>query len=309
MAGSLFNYAGLVLGAFSILATIYFALKYAERKEPRFYSVNESKIRISEDADEHIQITYKTQRVTRVSSTLIWFWNAGKRPIRREDVPTGQSLLVRLSEPDTDIEILDVAIRKASRDAINFAAAKYDSSNVKLDFDFLDFNDGAAIEIQHTGSRSTNVTVSGVILGASKGIRMVSRASLMPWLPVRFRRSRRSKVVRAIATAMLLAVFGGPALFVLRVTPGEITTSRDLVRAALEDHLTGDSVASVIQSVEASAKYRTLNKFGPYFFAALFTLNLLWGLAVLWRSPVAFPSVLLIDDTRRKDDTTERDNT
>jgi len=304
MTNIIINYAGLLLGILSILATIYFALKYAERKEPRFYSLNESKIAISKDTPADIQIMYKGQKVMRVSSTLIWFWNAGKRPINKEDIPAGQPLLVNLSEPERNIEILDVAIRKTSREAINFRVTKCDTSTVELNFDFLDHNDGAAIEIQHTGTLEATVTISGIILGASKGIEMMSkRSSLSDLVPGRhyYSQARRpSKIFRLFFTFIIIAILGGVSLFVLNVGKDDITTSRKLLRTALEKYLSGESVDSAIQAVVTSAKYQTINKVAPYIFVGFLILGFIAFLILYWRSPVAFPNALLIDEPIRK---------
>ncbi|HEV7377866.1 MAG TPA: hypothetical protein VGN95_24495, partial [Pyrinomonadaceae bacterium] len=303
-----------LLGILSILATIYFAVRYAERKEPRFFSLNERKIAISEDAPEDIQITYKGEKVTRVTSTLVWFWNNGKRPIKNDDLPTEQSLLIKLSDPDNKLEILDVSVRKISRESINFQATKKDSSTVGISFDFLDNNDGAAIEIQHTGARSTIVEISGVILGAAKGVRRMTRRTLLssPLLPIRHnyvRRSRPSKILRFIITLILVFVFGGLSLFFLRLGEGEITTSRELLHPALENHLPNDAIDPIIQRIEETAKYKTRNKVMPYLFGGSFILYLLISLIILWRSPVAFPNALLIDDTGKKDSETDTPTT
>jgi hypothetical protein len=175
MTTGLLNYIGLILGILSILVTVYFAIRYSERKEPRFISLNERKIAVSDDAPEEIQISYKGEKVDQVTSTNVWFWNEGKRPIKLEDIANDQPLLVKLADPNKAIEILDVSVRKSSRDAINFKAKKEDASTVRLEFEFLDYRDGAVVEVQHTGTRGTSVNVSGVILGAPKGIRGASR--------------------------------------------------------------------------------------------------------------------------------------
>lgn len=302
MSAGLLNYAGLLLGLLSILVTVYFAIRYAERKDPRFCSLNQRKIAVSEDAPEDIQISYKGQRVDRICSTLVWFWNSGKRPIKKEDIPHGQPLLIKLTDSDVNCEILDVSIRKTSRAVINFTAVKNDTSTVRLDFDFLDKSDGAAIEIQHTGTRSTSVEVSGVILGASKGVRGVSRPGMLEMLslialgPLHAQRSRPLRLLsRLVATLLMIAVvtFFGFLLFRAR---SEITTTRELLHIALGQTLKGDQLNSAVQSIEDTSRYKIVNVVFPYFFGFILLIDLIFGLTMMWRSPYAFPHALMIDD-------------
>ncbi|MCA1578337.1 MAG: hypothetical protein LC794_13350 [Acidobacteria bacterium] len=308
MSSGILNYIGLTLGILSILATVYFAVRYAERKEPRFISLNDRKIAVSDDAPEEIQIFYKGEKVEQVTSTLIWFWNEGKRPIKKEDLSRSQPLLIKLQSDETPIEILDVSVRKSSRDAIGFKAIKNSHSSVSVEFEFLDYRDGAVVEIQHTGTRQTSVEVVGVVLGSPKGIRRAARRKFawlpFPVLPLRYSysqsaKARPSKFSRLVMTIIFVGFFGGFGFFLLYYGSNDITTSPELVHAALRNYLTDDSLISATKAIEENAKYQTINTIAPYAMAGIILLNLFLGLAILWRSPFAFPNSLIIEDSSK----------
>jgi ABC-type transporter Mla subunit MlaD len=89
------NNVGVVLGVLGILFTVLFAIRYARRKDPRMYALTEQKVAISPDDPADIEIRYGGVNVDRISSTLLWFWNAGKEPIRGTDIPPAQPLVSR----------------------------------------------------------------------------------------------------------------------------------------------------------------------------------------------------------------------
>ena len=167
------NYLGLLLGILSIIATVYFAIRYAERKDPCLQVITDQKIWVDKEALRNIQIKYGDTLVNRVSMTTVWFWNHGKKPIRRDDVPLKQPLIIELDDSNSPVTILDVSVQKVSREAIDFSATKFSDSEVRIEFMFLDRGDGARVEVQHTGSRLTQARIRGVILGAPRGVRLV----------------------------------------------------------------------------------------------------------------------------------------
>ncbi len=298
---SILNYAGLIIGTLSIAATIYFAVRYAERKEPHVHALTVQKVGISPDAPQDIQIHYRGTKVDRISSTTLWFWNAGKKPIRETDIIASQPLVVHLTDPSGALEILDVNVRKVSRPAINFSAHKTAPSTIQLTFDFLDQRDGACVEIQHTGPRQTGTTVSGVILGAPRGVRVTESRGLRSLflLPLALsgrRGSRRSsRLALLVASTVLVVFFVGMAVLAFQVR-NDIETAAPQVREALRPHLSGNALDAAVRAVEANAKFKTANRVGAYFMIAVLLLNALAGLLMFWKSGYPFPASLLPDD-------------
>jgi len=300
MIQTMTNYAGAFLALLSIGATAYFARRYSEKKLPRFSSTTETRIATSKDAPDGISVSYKGQAVKRISSTLVWFWNAGRRPLKREDLPATQPLEIQLEDGDESREILDVVVRRVSRQAIGFAASKCGPSGVTVTFDFMDQNDGAAIEILHTGSVHTEAGFSGIILGAPKGLKRIRGRDLPRMFLLSYPRSTYAHHapplrVRVVASILITAVLAGLAGFLLALR-GDITTTQDLLSAHLGPFMADQQLDAAVSAVVLNSKYRTANAVSFYILNGILVANLVVCYLVMWRSPFPFPSSLALND-------------
>jgi hypothetical protein len=229
------NYAFGIIGVFGTLFGIYAYVKTREAKEPRCcYRTYRNITRLSPGDNPNIKLLYKTEEVNRVFTTYFWFWNGGKKPISKSDVPNNTDIQLALSDKVHNVQVLDCNVVKTSRDAINFAISKFDDNSITMSFDFLDYKDGATIEIQHSGGFDTKFAVNGIILGAPGGVstraisadeeeKKAEKAGKI--IPKRFARKstrRRSiEVVVAIA-ALALGCYG------LSLTGGDTDPSRSV---------------------------------------------------------------------------------
>lgn len=152
--------------------------KGLEKKEPRyFYRTYREIEKLSPEDDSNIQILYKSKNVDRVFTSYLWLWNKGKKAINASDIPPQSNLLLRLKDKQHNPNILDYRILKTSRDEVNFRITSASKNEFSVAFDFLDYNDGAVMEIQHTGSYDTEIETDGIILGVPDGIVVASRPS------------------------------------------------------------------------------------------------------------------------------------
>lgn len=164
--------AGILIG---VVVSFYTYFKSKESKEPCIYFQtfrDIDKIEGGED-EENIKVFYKSEEVDKVYTTYIWFWNKGKRPIHKGDIPAKSELKLSLVNEKNDLQILDYKIIKSSRDPINPSLQRIDNSRLKLDFEFLDFMDGWVMEVQHTGGQDVQVKFDGVILGNVDGAKVL----------------------------------------------------------------------------------------------------------------------------------------
>ena len=147
-------------------------------------------------ADE-VRILYGSEEVPRVSSTRIIFWNRGRQTIDRQDIRKDYPLEIVFHRYDLqpsmtndkstghekrlfeiacleDIRVLRSRVHKMSREHILFDVLDHTrdkslpENKVRITFDFLDQNDGADIEVLHTGDRDVQFNVQGVIRGVAE---------------------------------------------------------------------------------------------------------------------------------------------
>lgn len=101
--------------------------------------------------------------------SYVRFANLGKEPIRRDDIAAANVLRLIVAEKEDGLgRPLDVAIAAASRDVIRvgLGVRALDSpvTSVCVDFDFLDFEDGAVIRIL-TNGLPADIRMEGDIVG------------------------------------------------------------------------------------------------------------------------------------------------
>jgi hypothetical protein len=298
------NNIGIILGVLSIIATAFFAHRYSEKKSPKFMYKTLRKIQRSSDAPDDIEVYYKGHKVDGVQSTIVWFWNDGRKPIVRSDIPEIQPITIELNDSD-DIEILNVQILKKSRDVLACQTSKISNKVIQVGFEFLDHNDGFSLEILHTGKFSTDVIVSGTVLGAPQGIKCVNSGGNSAFLlmdlttPVRHRRER-SLSSKLAFTAFITVIFGGLSYFIFSMS-GEFTITREIVSKALTGYLSPEQLANAVEKIEEGAKYKVVGKFASYFMGSIFILNMLYGYWFIWGRRLPYPkSIANIDIKKAK---------
>jgi len=114
---------------------------------------------------DDIKVLYRDAEVPRLTSSTIWFWNAGKTTVRGEDIVRIDPLRFRFGG-----KVLNVGVEKVSREAIQITIETPDERRDTVDcgFDFLDPDDGAVLEVLHSGA-ATAPKCEGTIRGMPKG--------------------------------------------------------------------------------------------------------------------------------------------
>lgn len=89
-------------------------------------------------------------------------WNEGDAPIRREDILEK----VRL-RGGSGVRILEATIRQRTREVtgISLNTSSADSGELGIDWDILERNDGAALQVVYEGPVDATFGISGVVVG------------------------------------------------------------------------------------------------------------------------------------------------
>jgi hypothetical protein len=95
-----------------------------------------------------------------ITATQVAIWNAGRAPIRREDVLTPVSIHV-------DAPILEATLRKRTRAVTNLAVDTSDIRNgtVRLTWRILEGGDGGVVQLIYAGDVDRPISVDGTIVG------------------------------------------------------------------------------------------------------------------------------------------------
>ena len=166
---TLLSILGLLVGFIGILVSIIVSVRSRIRVEPYILFENIPELTKLSEANRKITVNYAERVVGQVTTTRVWFLNKGKRPLKRDDIPTNDPLSIEILNPkdvQTEVEILDFAVLKVSKQSSNFYLIPSQSKRtLKLDFDYVDSQEGVLFEIQHTGLTKCELKLNGVILG------------------------------------------------------------------------------------------------------------------------------------------------
>src|SRR5688572_6382101 len=101
------NFIFLLLSVISIILAFYFYKKAQREKRPVFARRTTRLVQPYLSSLKSLNIQYQGQDVKTLSLTKFSFWNAGKDPIRKEDIAPGDPLFIQAS---TNIIFYDVEI-------------------------------------------------------------------------------------------------------------------------------------------------------------------------------------------------------
>ncbi len=194
---------GIVLAIISLAAAYYFFVRGKRQKEP-VYAVRSGALispvqrdvidSVLEEAahEGQLEIFYNGQPVSDFASTRIAFWNQGREAMRHEDIAKHAPLVISAIDQTS---ILSAKII-ASTDPENlFDVFRQGTKSVKIEFDFLNYGQGAIIQLLHTGDTFPNgLSFDGVIIGGEK----------LRWCNVLSTRPKHRRMIEDIATSIPL---------------------------------------------------------------------------------------------------------
>jgi hypothetical protein len=152
----------------SLAATVFFGLiaVYFYFRSRRFKHLvcTYATTRLQTKAHPEVEILFRKQAISNLTRILVCCWNAGNEEIRKADVPRGA--ILRLASPES--RVLSVTVLASSTDAIGARATRDSNDCVRVDFEYLNPQEGAVLEIlAEMGSPAANtLSVSAPVIGA-----------------------------------------------------------------------------------------------------------------------------------------------
>ncbi len=178
-----------------ILGLGFGVYQIARRTGPRLVYQHRGQRLIEADGGllpQEVVVYFDGKEVPRLSLSEIVIWNAGKAPLRGNDISHLDPIALSFG---SDGEILKANIEKRSRSANSLELHLFEDEKNKLSisFEFLDHNDGAYIRVLHSGDRLTP-RCSATIVGLPKGLEYYGRIHQQSYGSLRrYRQSRRSR--------------------------------------------------------------------------------------------------------------------
>ena len=165
------GWVGTIVGIVGITLAVFFYWRSQIVGVITLQSHDVSMIGDSAVFTDGVEVRYRGTPVPRITSSTVWMWNAGRKTVEGSKIVTHDPLQLRF-----DGEILNVRIRKVTRDVLRFTAHASEEASrmVHWGFDFLDPGDGCVFEVFHTGSAKVP-ECTGTIIGLPKGIQCQPR--------------------------------------------------------------------------------------------------------------------------------------
>jgi hypothetical protein len=157
---------GIVIG---VILSVYFYLKSLKIKQPNWTIKSNNLIRGWSGQIENLEIKYENGAVENLTISRIIFWNNGKETIDGDDLQTINPLRIEAKE---NVKILSVSVIENNKISSEFKVTNDKQNNYAIiDFNYLDFQQGAVIQVIHTGKSSGDI----FIIGDIKGVKELSK--------------------------------------------------------------------------------------------------------------------------------------
>jgi hypothetical protein len=149
---------------FAVLIASYY---HNKRTKICCYSIKSTKVIENLDSKfeniemYHLKSGSKDEKITDLTVTKILFWNDGKDTIRSTDIATAKPLRIKIKE---GYNILDV--KSSAKTDINLITVDpAGDGSYLVNFEYIEKNDGAIIQILHTGKSNLDIEFEGKLIG------------------------------------------------------------------------------------------------------------------------------------------------
>jgi hypothetical protein len=163
IVGIVIGIAGIFIG---VIVSYYFYRKSLRVKGLCFSIKTENFIEGYSTRFNDLTIRYKDKEIENLSVSKVLFWNNGNETIDRDDILTAFPLHIFAVD---DVEILDVKVLDSNNVASRFTSSlSEDGKSAYLSFDYLDSQQGAVIQVIHTGTSPLSVYIHGHVKGVKE---------------------------------------------------------------------------------------------------------------------------------------------
>ncbi|HBB02752.1 MAG: hypothetical protein US89_C0009G0066 [Candidatus Peregrinibacteria bacterium GW2011_GWF2_38_29] len=157
------NTIGYTIGIIGIIIGIIFYIKSKKEKLPFYYLENCHVLQEIEKIQK-IQINYDRKRIENLTITKLVIWNNGKETIQKTDIAKNNPLRITANN---NAKILYAKILYQDNVNNNFQLQQK-NNEIYINFDYFDNEEGAIIEIHHTGIKKEDLIINGAFKGVKK---------------------------------------------------------------------------------------------------------------------------------------------
>ena len=207
----LLGVASFIIAIIGIVLAVIFYLKSKKIKSP-YYAIR-SIILIKDliSKIESLEMVFRGKPIKNLTVTKLAFWNGGNDTINYQDIPNTEPLTINVKK---GIEILDAKVLYVQNPANQFSISPSDDhSFVKLQFEYIDKDEGGVIQIIHTGISEEDIDIRGKIKGVGRPIKK-SVPKMVIFNPRYANIQAKNKLGKIIPYFVLIVLFGIPLFLI-----------------------------------------------------------------------------------------------
>jgi hypothetical protein len=159
--GPLLNFLFFCIAVISLIITFIFYVKSKREKKLVYVTKSFGLIQDSISSIDNLSIKYNDEDVKSLTLTQISFWNDGRDTIKSDDVAKSDTLKVKLND---ECKVYSAKLTKTQKET-NEISIETENNQVYIMFSYLDYSDGAILDIYHSGNPSDEVKIVGTIIG------------------------------------------------------------------------------------------------------------------------------------------------
>lgn len=213
-----------LIGVPSFIFAIYTWCRGKTKKELSFFKNRYQIVESGRSSIPKFQIFFSGKEINDLTITKFAIWNSGNDVIRREDMVSDNPLCIKCKD---DAKILDAKIIAKNEDTNRFSVHRVTTTEVEIDFEYVDKREGIVLQIMHSGD-SSDLFLDYKIKGGKK---ITARSSDITRKMRHFMRQHRLKSLKLDALFLIIeavfmsALLVGMVLTEMHVIPKEIVYS------------------------------------------------------------------------------------
>lgn len=151
----------LIVGLIGVILAIYFFVKSKKIKKKNYQLNSFNLIHESVSDLPDLEVKYKGNEVNNLTITKIVIWNSGNQTVNKQDIVDLDPIRIYGSE---GVEIFDIEIIHVVESSNDYKLTPK-GDYWKLDFDYVDPDQGCVLVIYHSGKKSNDILISGKLKG------------------------------------------------------------------------------------------------------------------------------------------------
>lgn len=151
------------IGIIGVVASFIFYFKGKQIKKLKIELKSINLLKNSIENIKGLNIEFLGNSIPNLTVTKLALWSDGNHSIYKQDLAFADPLSINALNNTSFLEVKIIY----SKNKCNLITTTLFENNkqIIIDFDFLNYEDGAVIQILHTGSSSNDIEVSGTIIG------------------------------------------------------------------------------------------------------------------------------------------------